>query len=173
MYLKVLLMLAGAASTAFSAAVPAPKSFLEHVMRRQTNTSSVCTTSGVNYQEGGTYFIDTDSDQSFMIVSTFQGCQNDTADISFVNESTGDQYDCGSVPTVPNGVPQTATCPVLKSQLTSGTYLIITIGNNGGGAPIAFQRQITITAGTQQTITQNPTTTITTTPTVLVNCKSN
>jgi hypothetical protein len=171
MHLKALLLLAGAASTAFAAAVPAHGNLLELVMKRQMNTSEVCTTSGVNYQEGGTYFIDTDSKQPFTIVSTFSGCQNDTADISLVNENTGDQYDCGSVATVPNGVAQTATCPVLKSQLTSGTYLIITIGNNGNADPIAFQRQITITAGTQQTITQNPTITITTTPAVTVNCK--
>ena len=97
---------------------------------------------------------------------------NDTADVSLVNESTGDQYDCGSVLTVPNGVPQTATCPILKSQFTSGTYLIITVGNNGDGQPFAYQRQITIRAGTQQTITRYSTATTTITPTITVNCKS-
>jgi hypothetical protein len=150
MYLPPLLVLAGAAATAFS----------------------VCSTSGVNYQDGGDYFINTNSNQAFLIVSTFQGCNNDTADVSLVNESTGDQYDCGSVLTVPNGVPQTATCPILKSQFTSGTFLIITVGNNGNGQPFAYQRQITIRAGTQQTITRYNTATTTITPTVTVNCKS-
>ena len=136
------------------------------------NTSLVCSTSGVNYQDGGDYFINTNSNQAFLIVSTFSGCNNDTADVSLVNESTGDQYDCGQVLTVPNGVPQTATCPVLKSQFTSGTYLIITVGNNGDGQPFAYQRQITVRAGTQQTITRYSTATITINPTVTVNCKS-
>lgn len=172
MYLPPLLMLAGAASTAFSAIVPAHEDSLGNLMRRQTNTSSVCSTSGVNYQDGGDYFINTNSNQAFLIVSTFSGCNNDTADVSLVNESTGDQYDCGQVLTVPNGVPQTATCPILKSQFTSGTYLIITVGNNGDGQPFAYQRQITIRAGTQQTITRYSTATITIIPTVTVNCKS-
>jgi len=136
------------------------------------NASSVCSTSGVNYLDGGDYFINTNSNQAFTIVSTFSGCNNDTADVSLVNESTGDQYDCGSVLTVPNGVPQTATCLVLKSQFTSGTYLIITVGNNGNGQPFAYQRQITIRAGTQQTITRYSTATTTITPIITVNCKS-
>lgn len=173
MYLPPLLMLAGAASTAFSAIVPASDDdSLGNIMKRQMNASSVCSTSGVNYQDGGDYFINTNSNQAFLIVSTFSGCNNDTADVSLVNESTGDQYDCGKVLTVLNGIPQTATCPILKSQFTSGTYLIITVGNNGNGQPFAFQRQITIRAGTQQTITRYSTATITITPTVTVNCKS-
>ena len=172
MYLPPLLMLAGAASTALAAIVPAHEDSLGKIMRRQMNASSVCSTSGVNYLDGGDYFINTNSNQAFTIVSTFSGCNNDTADVSLVNESTGDQYDCGSVLTVPNGVPQTATCLVLKSQFTSGTYLIITVGNNGNGQPFAYQRQITIRAGTQQTITRYSTATTTITPIITVNCKS-
>lgn len=164
-------MLAGTASIALSAIVPAHEDLLGSVMKRQMNASSVCSTSGVNYQDGGDYFVNTNSNQAFLIISTFQGCNNDTADVSLVNESTGDQYDCGQVLTVPNGVPQTATCPILKSQFTSGTYLIITVGNNGNGQPFAYQRQITIRAGTQQTITRYSTATTTITPTITVNCK--
>ena len=165
-------MLAGTASIALSAIVPAHEDLLGNVVKRQMNASSVCSTSGVNYQDGGDYFVNTNSNQAFLIVSTFQGCNNDTADVSLVNESTGDQYDCGQVLTVPNGVPQTATCSILKSQFTSGTYLIITVGNNGNGQPFAYQRQITIRAGTQQTITRYSTATTTITPTITVNCKS-
>lgn len=165
MYLPPLLMLAGAASTAFSAIIPAHEDSLGNVMKRQMNASSVCSTSGVNYQDGGDYFINTNSNQAFQIVSTFQGCNNDT-------ESTGDQYDCGQVLTVPNGFPQTATCLILKSQFISGTYLIITVGNNGNGQPFAYQRQITIRVGTQQTITRYSTATTTIAPTITVNCKS-
>lgn len=172
MLLKSLLILAGAASTALSAAVPTRENSPPHVSRRQMNESSVCKSFGVNYQDGGVYFINTNSNQSFTIVSTFEGCNNDTADVSLVNTNTGDQYECGQVPTVPDNAPQTATCPVLKSQLTSGTYLIILIGNNGNGNPFAEQRKITIIAGPQQTITQHPTVTITTTPTIIANCKS-
>ena len=177
MYLPPLLMLAGAASTAFSAIVPAREDSLRNIMRRQMNASSVCSTSAVNYQDGGDYFINTNFNQAFLIVSTFQGCNNDTADILLVNESTRDQYDCGQVLTVPDGVPQTAICPILKSQFTSGTYLIITVGNNGNGQPFAYQIQITIRVGTQQTLTRystatTTTTTKTTTPIITVNCKS-
>lgn len=175
MHLRLLIILAGVFSIALSAAVPAHglDNALVHVVKRQMNASSVCTTSGVDYQNGGVYFINTNSNESFTFVSTFEGCNNDTADLSLVNDSTGDQYECGQVPTVPDNTPETATCPVLKSQLTSGKYLIIAIGNNGNGKPFSYQREFTIVAGPQQNITSYPTgPTITTMPTITANCES-
>jgi hypothetical protein len=156
-------------SAVLSAAVPACEDVETYIFKRQMNSNSTCTTYGVDYQDGGNYFINTNSNEAFTFVSGFQGCNNATAQLSLVNEDTGDQYDCGSVPTVPNNAPQTATCQVQKSQLTSGTYLIITIGNNGVGNPFADERQFMIEAGPQATITEYPTAT---TPVVATSCKS-
>jgi hypothetical protein len=168
---QLIAVLLYAVSAVLSAAVPACEDVEIYIFKRQMNSNSTCTTYGVDYQDGGNYFINTNSNRAFTFVSGFQGCNNATAQLSLVNEDTGDQYDCGSVPTVPNNAPQTATCQVQKSQLTSGTYLIITIGNNGVGNPFADERQFMIEAVPQQTITEYPTATATT-PVVVTNCKS-
>lgn len=171
MFFELLAVLSFFLSTAISAAVPVCGNAVPHVMKRQMNESSVCTTSGVDFQDSGHYFINTNSNDPFTFVSKFEGCNNGTADLQLVNQDTGDQYECGQVPTVPDGAPQTATCPVRKDQLTSGKYLIIAIGNNGNGQPFASHREFTINAGPQQTITEYPVATTTTTPVVVANCK--
>lgn len=133
--------------------------------------NSGCNTYGLDFQDGGNYFINTNSNASFTFVSSFVGCQNDTASVMLINQSTGDQYDCGSVPTVPDNAPELATCPVLKDQIASGDFLIIAVGNNGNGTPFAFQREFNISAGPQQTITSYYTPTVTSTPIVITTCK--
>lgn len=130
-----------------------------------------CNTYGLDFQDGGNYFINTNSNASFTFVSSFMGCQNDTASVMLINQSTGDQYDCGSVPTVPDNAPELATCPVLKDQIASGDYLIIAVGNNGNGTPFAYQREFNISAGPQQTITNYYTPTVTSRPIVITTCK--
>jgi hypothetical protein len=166
---QLLAVLLYTVSAVLSAAVPACEDVETYIFKRQMSSNSTCTTYGVDYQEGGNYFINTNSNEAFTFVSGFDGCNNATAQLSLVNEDTGDQYDCGSVPTVPDNAPRTATCQVQKSQLTSGTYLIITIGNNGVGNPFADERQFMIEAGPQQIVTEYPTAT---TPVVAMNCKS-
>jgi len=140
----------------------------EDLTKRQ---DSGCNTYGLDFQDGGNYFINTNSNASFTFVSSFVGCQNDTASLMLVNQSNGDQYDCGSVPTVPDNAAELATCPVSKDQIASGDYLIIAVGNNGNGTPFAFQREFNITAGAQQTITSYLIPTITSTPIVITTCK--
>jgi hypothetical protein len=130
-----------------------------------------CNTYGLDFQDGGNYFINTNSNDSFTFVSSFVGCQNDTASVMLINQNTGDQYDCGSVPTVPDNAPELATCPVHKDEIASGDFLIIAVGNNGNGTPFAYQREFNISAGPQQTITNYYTPTVTSTPIVITTCK--
>lgn len=166
MHLNLLLpAISGLFGCVSSAAVP-------EIFMRQMNASSVCSTFGVDFQSGGNYFINSNSNESFTFVSKFEGCNDDLPSLMLVNKDTTDQYDCGQVPTVPNDTPQLATCQILKNQLVSGTYLIIVIGNNGNGEPFSYQREFTIQIGPQQTITQYPTVTSTTTPIVTTTCKS-
>ncbi|KAK5118218.1 hypothetical protein LTR85_008198 [Meristemomyces frigidus] len=119
--------------------------------KRQMNANSTCQVFGIDFQNGGSYFLNINSTTDFMAVSQFQSCNNDTASILLVNDDTGDQYDCNSVPTVPDGVSQAPTCPIEKSQLVSGNYSLLTIGNNGNGNPFAYQRDFNLTVGQQQT----------------------
>lgn len=145
------------------------------IFARQNNVNSTCNVFGLDFQDGGSYFINTNSNASFTAVSKFEGCNNDTASILLVNEATDDEYECTSVSTVPDDEAMLSTCPVLKSQLNSGEYLILALGNNGDGNPFAYQREFSISAGPQQTSTVTPTATysVTVTPTVNVESTSN
>ncbi len=46
-----------------------------------------------------------------------------------------------------------STCPVLKGQMSSGNWSILTLGNNGNGDPFSYQRDFTLQVGPQQTVT--------------------
>ena len=175
MYARSMLVpaLAGMLSATNAAQVsPADHSAL-HLFARQMNTNSTCNAYGIDFQDGGSYFINTNSNASFTCVTKFEGCNNDQADIMLVNEATGDEYDCTQVNTVPDDEAMLSTCPILKSQITSGDYLILVLGNNGNGNPFAYQRNFSISAAPQQTTTVATTVTytITTTPTITTTCK--
>lgn len=48
--------------------------FLEQLVKRQTNdTSSICKAYGVDYQDGGSYFVDQKSNAPFRAVTKFEG----------------------------------------------------------------------------------------------------
>ena len=100
--------------------------------------NSICYSFGVDFVDGGSYFINSLSSDPFTCVSTFQGCNQDVADVLLVDPS-GDEYLCSQVPTE-NGPPQLSTCPILKSQMVSGAHIILILGNNDDGQPFAWQR---------------------------------
>lgn len=160
------------ASIATAGPVTSPN--LVNLFERQENADSTCLSYGIDFVEGGSYFINTLSNASFTTVSQFSGCNNDTASILLVNDSTEEEYECTSVPTVPNDVSQMSTCPILKSQMTSGEWSILVIGNNGNGNPFAYERDFTLTCGPQQTTTVTPTVTYTATdqPIGTTTCKT-
>jgi hypothetical protein len=47
----------------------------------------------------------------------------------------------------------TGSSPIQKSQMTSGQYLLILIGNNDDGFPFAYQRNFSLKVAPQQTYT--------------------
>jgi hypothetical protein len=104
-----------------------------------TDPNSVCFSYGVDFVDEGHYFINTNSNESFTCVSTFQGCNEDVADILLVDPS-GDEYLCTQVGTTPADTPKLSTCPILKNQMVSGDWIIIVVGNNDDGFPFAWQR---------------------------------
>jgi hypothetical protein len=104
-----------------------------------TDPNSVCFSYGVDFVDEGNYFINTNSNDPFTCVSTFQGCNEDVADVLLVDPS-GDEYLCSQVGTTPANTPKLSTCPILKNQIVSGDYIIIIIGNNDDGFPFAWQR---------------------------------
>ncbi|KAK6434756.1 hypothetical protein LTR95_009058 [Oleoguttula sp. CCFEE 5521] len=124
-----------------------------HIFARQLNANSTCNAYGIDFQNGGTYFINTLSQANFTCVTQFEGCNNDTASIMLVNDQTSDQHLCSDVPTVPDDVNEMSTCPIMKSQMSSGMWSILALGNNANGNPFAWQRDFTLTAAPQQTTT--------------------
>ncbi|EME78399.1 uncharacterized protein MYCFIDRAFT_205022 [Pseudocercospora fijiensis CIRAD86] len=127
----------------------------------------ICYSYGIDYQNGGSYFIDSRSNASFTCVSQFESCVEDTySNIILVNDDTGDQVLCTDVPTTPDLVSQMSTCPITKDEMTSGDWSIIVIGNNGDGSPFGWQRDFYLTVGIPQTTTITSTLTFseTTTP---------
>ncbi|KAI7304958.1 hypothetical protein KC326_g8300, partial [Hortaea werneckii] len=166
-------LLALAATTALQStfASPAPGQELSDIVRRQNNADSTCQVFGLDFQDGGSYFLNSNSSQNFMASYEFRGCNNATADVLLVNMNNGDQYFCSSIPTVPDNTTQVSTCPVQHSQLTTANYSIITLGNNGNGNPFAAQRDFVLNVGRQETstvtistpltVTSNPTNTVT------------
>ncbi|KXT17145.1 hypothetical protein AC579_2021 [Pseudocercospora musae] len=136
---------------------------------------SICYSYGIDYQNGGSYFIDIRSNASFTCVSQFESCVEDTySNIILVNDDTGDQVLCSDVATTPDLVSQMSTCPITKDDMTSGDWSIIAIGNNGDGSPFGWQRDFYLTVGIPQTITITSTLTFseTTTPVATVTSTS-
>ncbi|KAF2636970.1 hypothetical protein P280DRAFT_472484 [Massarina eburnea CBS 473.64] len=131
------------------------------------NPDSICYSYGVDFVDEGSYFVNTASNDSFTCVSTFNGCNQDEAEVLFIDPA-GDESFCSQIPTLPDDTPELSKCPVLKSQLVSGDYMILILGNNGNGQPYAWERDFYLNCGPQATATYTPTVTfsVTTTPVV-------
>lgn len=126
---------------------------------------SSCVSYGIDFQNDGSYFINQALTENFTAVSEFEGCSGGTTDILLVDPNNK-EYLCSDVPVTPDDTPQLSTCPILKSQMFSGDWLILLFGNNEDEASYAYQRLLHLTVGQQITSTITPTITwdITTTP---------
>ncbi|KAH7397112.1 hypothetical protein BKA66DRAFT_234856 [Pyrenochaeta sp. MPI-SDFR-AT-0127] len=132
-----------------------------------SDPNSICYSYGVDFTDEGSYFINSLSSEQFTSVSYFRGCNENIADVLFVNPDDI-EYLCSQVQTFPENDPKLSTCPIRKDQMASGHWLLLILGNNGDGQPFAWQRDLYLTVGPQVTSTYTPTVTfsITTTPTV-------
>ena len=114
------------------------------VSAQVTDPTAICYSYGVDYMDEGNYFINSLSNEDFTAVSYFKGCNGGNADVLLVapEETEGDtEFLCTQIPTTPDEVNQLSTCPIEKSQMQSGHWLLLVIGNNGkGGQPFAWQR---------------------------------
>jgi hypothetical protein len=125
-------------------------------LKRQQDQDSTCIVYGIDFQNDASYFINNESNEDFTLVTQFEGCRcyrradncwlaadsltgnNDTASILLVNDDTSDEYECTPVPTVPQDTSQLSVCPIKKNQIATGSYSILTIGNNGNGNPFCI-----------------------------------
>lgn len=144
----------------------------DSLFKRQNSVNSTCLSYGIDFVDGGNYFINSLSTVDFTAVSQFDGCNDDEASVLLVEQSTEDEWECTSVPTVPNDVSQLSTCPLEKDQMSSGDWSLLIIGNNGNGNPFAYERDFYLTVAPQETTTVTPTVTFTATSTPVVNATS-
>lgn len=105
------------------------------------DSDGVCYSYGVDFVDEGNYFINSNSNETFTCVSTFEGCApgEDPAEILFVDPN-GDEFICSEVQTTPSNTSMVSTCPFMKDQMISGHNIILVFGNNNGGEPFAWQR---------------------------------
>jgi len=148
---------------------------VSELTKRQNNAHSTCSVYGVDFQNGGSYFINSAFDVDFTAVSEFEGCKydrrqtseyrcsccdsgnNENASVLLVNRQTLDEYECSAVQPTPDDTPEISTCEIQKSEMSSGNWSLLVIGNNGAGNPYAYQRDFYLTVTTQQTVTSTVT----------------
>ncbi|TLD34704.1 hypothetical protein E2P81_ATG04869 [Venturia nashicola] len=126
------------------------------LQRRVAN--STCLTFGIDFQDGGSYFINQNSTEQFTAVSQFEGCNEAYADVWFVPPS-GDEITCSELLTTPSDTNVVTTCPIAKNQLSTGNYSMLIFGDNADGFPFAYERDFQLSVGPQETVTVTPTVT--------------
>lgn len=104
-----------------------------------SDPNSICYSYGVDFIDEGSYFINSLSPEPFTSVSYFQGCNENVADVLFVDPNDI-EYLCSQMQTFPANDPKLSTCPIRKDQMGSGHWLLLILGNNGDGQPFAWQR---------------------------------
>jgi hypothetical protein len=109
-----------------------------------------CKSFGIDFQDKGSYFQNQSSSDDFTFVSTFEGCQEDSANNILVDPS-GEQYLCSDTALRPDDTFQMSTCPLEKDQLWSGAWSVIISNNGDSGEPIAYQRDFSLDVGTPVT----------------------
>ncbi|KAK4194999.1 hypothetical protein QBC40DRAFT_269641 [Triangularia verruculosa] len=118
--------------------------------------SSACTSYGVDYSNGGAYYIDGSSNQYFSFITIFQSCGPESISPVLIGPDDN-QYVCSVIGTGQAGVQVTSTCGIPFSAMKSGNWKIILSGNQ-----ISTQRTFSVTVGVPET------TYVTATPTVVV-----
>ncbi|KAF2116396.1 hypothetical protein BDV96DRAFT_645720 [Lophiotrema nucula] len=126
------------------------------VLAQDDDTPNPCVSYGMDFQNGGSYFQNSNSNDNFTFVSEFDGCQADFA-YNILIDPAGDQWECSNTNLTPDGADMLSSCPLLKSQLSSGPWSVVIISNNGDAQPIAYERDFDLSVGPQSTVTYTPT----------------
>ncbi|KAJ8063694.1 hypothetical protein OCU04_007559 [Sclerotinia nivalis] len=124
-----------------------------------TYVKADCASYGIDFQNGASYFINSEDTSNFTSVTQFTGC-TDTADVILVAPDEN-SWLCSDINTQPDNTNMLSTCPLLKSEMYSGSWTIVVLGNNGNSSSFAAQRTFELVVGPQATVTYIPTVNIT------------
>ena len=113
-----------------------------------------CQSYGIDYANGGSYYIDGGSTDQFTFLSTFSGC-NDENISPVLQDPNGKQYSCSAVRTTPDGAQSVSTCSIRYSDMWSGDWKIIVSSRQ-----IGVQRTFSLTVGVPERVTVTATKTI-------------
>ncbi|KAF2084454.1 hypothetical protein K490DRAFT_558, partial [Saccharata proteae CBS 121410] len=116
--------------------------------------AATCYSYGIDFQNGGSYFINAESTDNFTAVTQFEGCEEDTATVWIIgpDESQGPIY-CSDIALTPDDANQMTTCGIQKDQMYSGEWLLTIRSNNGNSTPFESQKSFYLTVGDQTTTT--------------------
>lgn len=124
------------------------------LLARVEAAEAACSSYGVDYSNGGAYYIDGSSNQYFSFITVFQGCTQESISPVLVGPDDN-EYACSSISTQPAGTQVTSTCGIPYSAMQSGTWKIIIQSSQ-----IAVQRTVTLTVGVPQTVVTTVTPTV-------------
>ncbi|KAI6256882.1 hypothetical protein MCOR27_001026 [Pyricularia oryzae] len=119
-----------------------------------------CTSYGVDYSNGGSYYIDSSSNDYFSFVSEFQGCYRESISPVLIDPDNN-QYACSAIEIGDSGAKVTSLCYIPFSAMRTGQWKLVLAGRQ-----ISTQRTINLKVGPLAT------TTVTATPTVIVGITS-
>ena len=78
------------------------------VLSLSSSALADCLSYGVDYANGGAYYIDGSSNQYFSFITIFQGCSQESISPILV-DSDNNQYACSAISTTPTGAQETST----------------------------------------------------------------
>lgn len=112
-----------------------------------------CESYGIDFVNGGSYFIDDTEPVDFTFLTQFEGCDGEDITPILVDPEEN-EYFCSDIATSPDDTSMLSTCPILQTAMFSGDWYIVI-----EGLTFAYVRTFEITAGAPTTITATPTVT--------------
>ncbi|KAF2170938.1 hypothetical protein M409DRAFT_51178 [Zasmidium cellare ATCC 36951] len=102
-----------------------------------SQSSPSCHSVGIDYQDGGSYFLEASRSLSFTALQYFSDCQNDFADNLLIDPS-GNEKRCNRTPMQPDGLLHQVDCEGIN--VYTGDWSILILSYNGGAEPLMDQR---------------------------------
>lgn len=112
-----------------------------------------CNSFGIDYQDGGRYFVEASRSSHFVALQYFSGCQNDFAENVLIDPK-GNEKKCNRSPMQPDGAVQHINCDGIR--LYTGEWSILVLSHGSGAEPILHQRDFYLSVGQESDVSTTP-----------------